>query len=52
VKFGTEMEQKVSYIAIVCEMLIVGQKLQTWRRCEFFSFNLTNFRGTRSVFKN
>jgi hypothetical protein len=52
VKFGAEIEQKDSCIAIICEILIVSQQLQTWRRCEFFRFNLTNLRGTESVFKN
>ena len=51
-KFGAEMEQKDSYVAIVCEILIVSKQLQTWRRCEFFRFNMTNLRGTQSVFKN
>jgi len=52
VKFGAEMEQKDSYIAVVSEILIVSKQLQTWRRCDFFRLNLTNLRGTESVFKN
>jgi hypothetical protein len=40
-----------SYIAIVCEILIVSKQLQTWRRCEFFRYNLTNLIGTECVFK-
>jgi hypothetical protein len=52
VKFGAEAEQKNGYIAIVCEILIVNQQLQTWRNANFFRFNLRNLMCTESVFKN